>query len=111
MEIVIVAAIVLVVVVFIVNSPKKVAEVPSRVPSKIPSQVPSQLQKKENPKVEMPFVSTEEFSEILDLLKNTNDSIFITGKAGTGKSSLLKHFVGHPLRGHHEVPFSKFSTI
>src|SRR5690606_16301715 len=25
--------------------------------------------------------------------KNTNESIFITGKAGTGKSSLLKYFI------------------
>ena len=39
------------------------------------------------------FVLTEEFREILDLLNNTNESIFITGKAGTGKSSLLKHFI------------------
>jgi ATP-dependent exoDNAse (exonuclease V) alpha subunit len=93
MEFAIVAVIVLVVVVFIVNSPKKVAEVSSRVPSKLPLQVPPQVQKKENPKVETPFVLTEEFSEILDLLINTNDSIFITGKAGTGKSTLLKHFI------------------
>lgn len=48
-------------------------------------------QKKEAPKPQ--FVLTDEFKEILDLLKNTNESIFITGKAGTGKSSLLKHFI------------------
>ena len=46
---------------------------------------------KETPKPQ--FVLTEEFKGILDLLKNTNESIFITGKAGTGKSSLLKHFI------------------
>lgn len=39
------------------------------------------------------FVLTDEFKEILDLLKNTNENLFITGKAGTGKSSLLKHFI------------------
>lgn len=39
------------------------------------------------------FVLTEEFKEILNILKNSNESIFITGKAGTGKSSLLKHFI------------------
>jgi len=39
------------------------------------------------------FILTEEFEEILRILKNTSDSIFITGKAGTGKSSLLKHFI------------------
>lgn len=38
---------------------------------------------------------TEEFKEILYLLKNTNDNIFITGKAGTGKSSLLKYFISN----------------
>ncbi|MCT3980130.1 AAA family ATPase [Elizabethkingia anophelis] len=48
-------------------------------------------QKKEAPKPQ--FVLTEEFKEIIDLLKNTNESIFITGKAGTGKSSLLKFFI------------------
>lgn len=48
-------------------------------------------QKKEAPKPQ--FVLTDEFKEILDLLKNTNECIFITGKAGTGKSSLLKHFI------------------
>lgn len=39
------------------------------------------------------FILTDEFKDILNLLKNTNDSVFITGKAGTGKSSLLKYFV------------------
>jgi ATP-dependent DNA helicase PIF1 len=39
------------------------------------------------------FVLTDEFKDILDLLQNTNQSLFITGKAGTGKSSLLKHFI------------------
>lgn len=35
---------------------------------------------------------TDEFKDILNLLNNTNESIYITGKAGTGKSILLKHF-------------------
>ena len=39
------------------------------------------------------FIITDEFEAVLNILKNTNDSIFITGKAGTGKSSLLKYFV------------------
>ncbi|WP_346863881.1 DEAD/DEAH box helicase [uncultured Draconibacterium sp.] len=39
------------------------------------------------------FVLTDEFKEIINILKNTNDSVFITGKAGTGKSSLLNHFI------------------
>ena len=33
-----------------------------------------------------------EFKQALDLLENTNDNIFITGNAGTGKSTLLKLF-------------------
>lgn len=35
---------------------------------------------------------TDEFKEILDILNNTNQSIFISGEAGTGKSTLLNHF-------------------
>lgn len=38
------------------------------------------------------FELTEEFKYALHVLNNTNESIFITGKAGTGKSSLLKYF-------------------
>lgn len=33
-----------------------------------------------------------QFNYALDLLQNTNKSLFITGKAGTGKSTLLEHF-------------------
>ena len=36
---------------------------------------------------------TEEFKDILKILNNTNDSVFITGKAGTGKSTLLQMFI------------------
>jgi len=32
------------------------------------------------------------FSEALDLMENTTRPIFITGRAGTGKSTLLRHF-------------------
>jgi ATP-dependent exoDNAse (exonuclease V) alpha subunit len=35
---------------------------------------------------------TKEFRKALDILENTNDSVFITGKAGTGKSTLLREF-------------------
>lgn len=35
----------------------------------------------------------EDFQRALDLMENTNRCIFITGKAGTGKSTLLKLFV------------------
>lgn len=39
------------------------------------------------------FQLTDEFEEVLDLLENTDQSIFLTGKAGTGKSTLLRHFL------------------
>lgn len=35
---------------------------------------------------------TEEFRKALNILENTKDSLFITGKAGTGKSTLLREF-------------------
>jgi len=38
------------------------------------------------------FVLTDEFKEILRVLDHTTDSIFISGKAGTGKSQLLQYF-------------------
>lgn len=34
----------------------------------------------------------EQFQKALDLLENTNKNVFITGKAGTGKSTLLNYF-------------------
>ena len=34
-----------------------------------------------------------EFQTALDLIENTNQSFFLTGKAGTGKSTFLKHIV------------------
>jgi ATP-dependent DNA helicase PIF1 len=34
----------------------------------------------------------EQFKEALDVLENTSKSIFITGRAGTGKSTLLNYF-------------------
>ncbi|MBC7319377.1 AAA family ATPase, partial [bacterium] len=34
----------------------------------------------------------KQFQKALDLLENTNKNVFITGKAGTGKSTLLNYF-------------------
>ena len=34
----------------------------------------------------------EDFKDVFDLLENTDKNYFITGKAGTGKTTLLKHF-------------------
>ncbi len=36
-----------------------------------------------------------EFARAVDLMDNTDKSLFITGKAGTGKSTLLDHFCNH----------------
>ncbi|MBK9402926.1 MAG: AAA family ATPase [Ignavibacteria bacterium] len=43
-------------------------------------------------KINRRIILTEEFNKILDLLNNTNQNLFISGKAGTGKSTLLKYF-------------------
>lgn len=40
-----------------------------------------------------PFVLTEEFKHALTLLNDSTRSVFITGKAGTGKSTLIQHFL------------------
>lgn len=39
------------------------------------------------------YETTDEIEEILEILNNSNNSIFITGGAGTGKSTLLSNFV------------------
>jgi ATP-dependent DNA helicase PIF1 len=39
-----------------------------------------------------PLTLNNEFSEVLDQLERTTDNFFITGKAGTGKSTLLQLF-------------------
>jgi energy-coupling factor transporter ATP-binding protein EcfA2 len=36
-----------------------------------------------------------EFTRTLELMENTQEHLFITGEAGTGKSTLLKHFVAN----------------
>jgi ATP-dependent DNA helicase PIF1 len=40
----------------------------------------------------MPIVETEEFNNALHLMEETSKHLFITGKAGTGKSTLLDRF-------------------
>jgi ATP-dependent exoDNAse (exonuclease V) alpha subunit len=36
------------------------------------------------------FVLTEEFKQTIELIENTNQNVFVTGKAGTGKSTLIE---------------------
>lgn len=37
----------------------------------------------------------EQFTRAIDLMENTHRSVFLTGKAGTGKSTLLSYFMKH----------------
>ena len=39
-----------------------------------------------------PFEITDEIKEVLDILESTHTNVFLTGKAGTGKSTLLRYF-------------------
>jgi ATP-dependent exoDNAse (exonuclease V) alpha subunit len=43
---------------------------------------------------------TQEFRQILDKLETTNESMFITGQAGTGKSTLLREFISTTQKKH-----------
>lgn len=38
---------------------------------------------------------SDEQQKIYELLESSNDTVYITGKAGTGKSLLLEYFVNH----------------
>lgn len=38
------------------------------------------------------FEINSEIKEVLDILENSNQNVFLTGKAGTGKSTLLRYF-------------------
>lgn len=36
-----------------------------------------------------------EFQDVFNLIKHTNSSVYMTGRAGTGKSTFLRHIVAH----------------
>lgn len=42
-----------------------------------------------------PYVVTEEHRQCLEILENSKNNLFITGKAGTGKSLLIQYFRSH----------------
>lgn len=54
---------------------------------------------------------TDEFTKAFDLIENTNDSFFITGKAGTGKSTLLKYFRSQTNKRVSVVAFTGLAAI
>ncbi len=41
------------------------------------------------------IIISAEFEHALELMENTNEHVFITGRAGTGKSTLLRYFRNH----------------
>src|SRR5512143_831790 len=41
---------------------------------------------------------TEEFKRALALMEAAEEHVFITGRAGTGKSTLLRHFISNTKR-------------
>lgn len=45
--------------------------------------------------INTPLVLTPEFKSALDILENTSQNIFLTGKAGTGKSTFIQYFRSH----------------
>jgi len=84
MEYIIGIGIIIVIIYFVSKSTKKEVKPVYQQPTEVPK-----IQ--ETPKAQ--FVLTDEFKDVLELLKNTEESLFITGKAGTGKSTLLRHFI------------------
>ena len=70
---------------------KHLSDLPSNFPSDLPSNFPSNLL----PSLPSKFQGLEKnssFQEAMELMETSHKSLFITGKAGTGKSTLLQYF-------------------
>lgn len=50
-----------------------------------------------------PDLDNHEFQQALQLLTHTNHSVFLTGKAGTGKSTFLRHVCKVTKKKHVEI--------
>jgi len=57
------------------------------------------------------LVITEEFKNIADIIENTSDSVYVTGKAGTGKSTLLKYITGRTKKKHVILAFTGVAAL
>jgi DNA replication protein DnaC len=53
---------------------------------------PSTTKTPEEEQLPADFKFTDDFKRAFDVMENTNYSVFITGKAGTGKSTLIRYF-------------------
>lgn len=54
---------------------------------------------------------TDKFEKAFDLMENTDQSFFVTGKAGSGKSSLLKYFRAETKKSVAVVAFTGLAAI
>lgn len=73
-----------------ISSSRKGSSTNSYIPPTIPSYQPPKINLKQ---VDLTNVKlSDEQQRLFDLLENTNEHIFVTGKAGTGKSLLLQYF-------------------
>ncbi len=63
----------------------------------VPARVtfPTSAKTPETPPVEEPLIITPEWQATLDLLNRGAQHLFVTGGAGVGKSTLLKHYTDH----------------
>lgn len=41
------------------------------------------------------MILTDEMQKVMDLVKNTDDNVFVTGKAGSGKTTFLKYLIAN----------------
>ena len=53
-----------------------------------------------DPLIRIPDPENLEMQYLLQLVEETNRNIFLTGRAGTGKSSLLRHVSAHSKKEH-----------
>lgn len=41
------------------------------------------------------MILTDEMQKVMDLVKNTDSNVFVTGKAGSGKTTFLKYLIAN----------------